>query len=61
MKPKELEPYLQEKRNEIIFSLDNQGYNRAQIARIFNMSKSRMNEIVNSKPDGWKDKWVKAF
>lgn len=62
MKPKEpLEPYLQEKRNEIIFSLaDTQGYNGAQIARLFNMSKSRVSEIIKSKPSDWKDKWVKA-
>jgi len=61
--PVRLEPYLAEKREEMIWALsdpETQGYSMAQIARIFNdMPKSTIQSIIERKPADYKTKWVK--
>lgn len=54
-----LEPHLKEKRDEIIWALDAQGYTFAQIGRMFNRNTSTILRIVEVKPKDWETKWIK--
>lgn len=56
---KQLERYLIEKRNEILWALVKQGYSVTDIGRMFNMSKSRASVIIRDMPAGYTAKWVK--
>ena len=49
-----------EKRDELIFALDYQGYNGQDIAKIFNLNRSTIKRILSKKPLGWKPKWHKV-
>lgn len=55
----QLEPYLIEKRNEIMWALSTQGHSTTDIGRIFNISKSRTSVILRAMPKGYTSKWVK--
>jgi hypothetical protein len=61
--PPKLEPYLRQKRDELIWSLSDpktQGYSMGQIARMFNdMPKSTVQDIINRRPEGWESPWSK--
>ena len=59
---KKIEPYLQHKRDEIIWALSDphtQGHTGSQIARIFNLSKATIHDILKNKPVDFKTKWIK--
>lgn len=56
---KQLEPYLIDKRNEIMWALAKQGYTTTDIGRIFNMSKSRASVIIREMPINYTVKWIK--
>jgi len=56
----EKEPLLLEKRKEIMWSLTSQGYNNAEIGRIFGISRSRANVIMGQMPKRYKSPWVKV-
>lgn len=56
---KPLEQYLRDKRNELIWALAGQDYTHSQIARIFNINKSTIKQIMDKKPDGWVTPWFK--
>lgn len=58
-KGKQIKPHLVAKRNEYIWSLVAQKYSYAEIADIFNLSKSRIHVIANNMPAGWKSPWIK--
>jgi len=55
----EKEPNLLEKRREIMWSLTSQNFNKAQIGRIFGLSRSRAHAIMSKCPKGWKSPWSK--
>ncbi len=59
-KSKKVEPHLIEKRDEFIFSLNTQGYNNAEIGRIFNLSRVRVFEILKRMPDNYVSPWKKV-
>jgi hypothetical protein len=54
-----MEPHLKDKRNELIWALDAQGYTDAQIGRIFSKNRSTILRIIKAKPKDWVVKWVK--
>lgn len=57
-----IEPYLREKRDELIWAMSDsttQGYSMGQISRVFNIPKPTVQVIIERKPDDWKVKWVK--
>lgn len=56
-----LEPYLEDKRNELLWALEAQGYTRAQIGRMFNENRVTVHRIMTAKPKGWVTKWVKQY
>lgn len=56
-----MEQYLQEKRDEIIWALDHQGYNHVQISKMFNMHKVNVGRIMKKKPLDYRVKWVKVI
>lgn len=56
-----MEPYLQEKRAELMWALGQQGYTNAQLAKIFGFkSRSHVGEIMKKMPVGWKSPWRKG-
>ena len=55
----QLEPYLIEKRNEIMWALARQGHSTTGIGRMFGMSKSRASVILRAMPKNYVSKWVK--
>lgn len=59
-RPKNEKLHLLEKRQEIIFALDSQGYNGAEIATIFSVSRSVVNRIIAVKPKKYEPKWIKV-
>lgn len=52
--------HLIEKRNELIWALDYQGYSGEEIGVIFNINRSSVKRILDKKPSDYKPKWVKA-
>lgn len=52
--------YLREKREELIFAMDSQGYNFSQIGEIFGIDRATVLRILRKKPKNWKVKWVKV-
>lgn len=56
-----LEPYLKEKRNELLWALMEQGYTDAQLLRMWQSvtSAMAMKRIRDQKPADYKPKWVK--
>ena len=54
-----LEPFLAEKREEFCWALDIQGYNYAQIGRLFKINRSSVMRIIDARPKEYKPKWVK--
>ena len=58
--PVDIEVHLREKRNELIWALTAQNYFPAQIARVFNMHRATIGNIIKSKPMDWKPKWHKV-
>lgn len=55
-----MEEHIKQKRDELIWALDLQGYTFVQIGRIFNRNSSTILRVVEAKPKGWKVKWVKS-
>jgi predicted DNA-binding protein YlxM (UPF0122 family) len=55
-----MKQYLYAKRDEIIWSLGSQDYSLADIAAVFNLSKTAVHKIMGKKPDGWSSPWVKV-
>lgn len=55
-----MEEYLKEKRQELMWAIAKQGYNAAQVGRIFGLSRSTANDIIKKMPDGWTSPWVKV-
>lgn len=54
-----IKEYLQDKRNELIWSLAEQDYSLTDIGSIFNLSKTQIHNIVKQRPADWKSPWVK--
>lgn len=54
-----MEIHIQEKRNELIWALNAQGYTDAQIGRMFNLHRASVGRIVREKPQDWTVKWFK--
>jgi len=54
-----MEPHLREKRDELIWALDLQGYTLAQIGRIFNRNRATILDVIKKKPKDWVPKWIK--
>lgn len=52
--------HLFDKRQELIWALDYQDYNGAQIGIVFNIDPSAVSRILNEKPKKWTPKWVKV-
>lgn len=44
-----------------MWSLSSQGFNDAQIGRIFGLSRSRSHVIMKEKPKGYKSPWIKVI
>lgn len=57
---KPMEKYLSDKRDELVWALLMQDYTVAQVARIFNVHRSLIHQILKRKPEGWKPKWRKV-
>jgi len=55
-----MEEYLKEKRLELMWSIAKQGYNAAQVGRIFGLSRSTANDIIKKMPVDWQSPWVKV-
>lgn len=54
-----MQPYVIEKRNELIWALATQGYTTRQIGFIFGISKSTAHNIMSKMPAGWVSPWIK--
>lgn len=54
-----IEPYLADKRRELIWALKKQQYTDAQISRIFGMNRSSVMRIAKDMPRDWTPKWIK--
>jgi len=52
--------HLYDKRAELVWALDHQGYNGEEIAVIFSVDRSTINRILSKKPREWQPKWVKV-
>lgn len=52
-RPKKEEQYLVDLRNEIIWSLDQQGYDGPQIGKVMNLDRSVVSRTVKKKPNRW--------
>ena len=50
--------YLYDKRSEMIWILDDFGYDGVDIAIIFNVDKSQISRAMDKKPKGWKLDWL---
>lgn len=59
MHNQKLSLHLQEKRDELIWALDYQGWSQSDIGRMFKLHPSSINAIVHGRPEGWVPKWVK--
>lgn len=57
---KTVERHLLDKRDEIMWALKFQDYKNAEIARIFNVHRSLVNQVVRRMPEGWVPKWRKV-
>lgn len=55
-----LKIHLKDKRNELIFALNHQGYNGQEIGAIFNINRSTVHDILKLKPKNYKPKWIKT-
>lgn len=51
---------LKEKRDELIWALDYQGYNGSEIGMIFNINRSTVFDAKKLKPKNYRPKWIKA-
>ena len=56
---KVLAKHLTAKRNELIWALNAQDYNNAEIGRIFNIERSTVLRIIRKKPAKWSSPWFK--
>ena len=54
-----IKKYNQDKRDELIWSVSSQDYSLADIAEMYNLSKTQIHNIIKAKPVGWKSPWVK--
>lgn len=59
-RPFKVEQHLMDKRDELVWALSLQDYNRADIGKIFNVHRSVISRIMKKKPRDWKPKWIKA-
>jgi len=51
--------HLYDKRDELIWALDFQGYNGQEIGTIFNVNRSQIHRVIKKKPSEWRVKWTK--
>lgn len=56
----DMEPYLKDKRDELVWALLDQGYNGAQISRLFGTDRVTIKRIKDERPEDYKVKWVKV-
>jgi DNA-directed RNA polymerase specialized sigma subunit len=56
---KQIEPHLADKRKELMYSLKKQGYNDAQIGRVFGLSRVRAHAILKTMPANYVSPWIK--
>ncbi len=54
-----MEEYLKDKRDELMWSIYKQGYNSAQVGRIFGLTRSSAHDIIKRMPKNWESPWVK--
>ena len=54
-----MEDYLREKRNELMWSLAKQGYNAAQIGKMFGLTRAASNDVIKTMPATWRSPWSK--
>jgi len=59
MNKKEIEPYIEEKKNELMWGVASQGYNSRQIAYFFGISRSQAHNIMQDVPKNYKSPWSK--
>ena len=59
-RPTKEKAHLFEKRQELVWALEFQGYAGSEIAVIFNVGESVICLIIKKKPRGWKPKWFKV-
>lgn len=59
-RPTKEKKHLIDKRNELVYALDHQGYNGQDIGTVFNIERSTVNRILKTKPKGWTPKWIKV-
>ena len=52
--------HLYEKRTELVWALEFQGYSGEELGVIFNVDRAVISRILKKKPKRWKPKWVKA-
>lgn len=57
--PKE-RTHLYEKRKELVWALELQGYSGVENGVIFNVHESVISRINKKRPKRWKPKWIKA-
>ena len=55
-----MEEYLKDKREELMWGIAKQGYNAAQVGRIFGLSRSTANDIIKKMPVDWQSPWQKV-
>lgn len=54
-----MEQYLKEKRSELVMALAAQGYNQAQLAKLFGTNPMTISRIMSKMPEDYKPKWRK--
>jgi len=59
-KPTTEKKHLKEKRDELVWALNYQGYNGEEIGYIFNVHRSVIHHVLKKKPSNWQPKWVKV-
>lgn len=52
--------HLYEKRQELIWALDHQGYDGDEIALVFSLDRSQISRLLKKKPSDWQPRWVKS-
>ena len=60
MSKQSIEPYVVEKRHELIWALAKQGYNIRHIAYIFGLSTSMAHNIIQKMPANYESPWKKS-
>lgn len=59
-RPAKERQHLYDKRRELIWALEIQGYSNAELGIIFGIDSSRVSRTINERPTDWTPKWIKV-